>query len=187
MVRGDIFPELVPKFVDFLALPLCSIYNAITSTRVWPRIWKQEFVTSIPKTSLPASLNDLRNISCTMLPSKVYESYVLNWAQSEVKLKENQFGGVKGCSTSHLLVEVIDQVMRGLEDDRAAVMLTSIDYAKAFNQLSFQHCLKSFARMGASTPVIELLATFLSNRTMTVRVGESWSAPRPVYLSLIHI
>ena len=35
--------------------------------------------------------------------------------------------------------------------------------------------------MGASTPIIELLATFLSNRTMSVRVGESWSHPRSVH------
>ena len=35
--------------------------------------------------------------------------------------------------------------------------------------------------MGASTPIIELLATFLSNRTMTVRVGDLRSGPRPVY------
>ena len=89
-----------------------------------------------------------------MLPSKIYESYVLNWAQDEVKLKPNQFGGVRGCSTAHLLIAAIDEVARGLEDDRAAMMLTSIDYAKAFNRLSFQHCLQSFARMGASTPVI---------------------------------
>ena len=71
--------------------------------------------------------------------------------------------------------------MRGLEDDRAAIMMTAIDYAKAFNRLSFQHCLQSFAKKGASTPILELLATFLSNRTMTVRVGESWSTPRPVF------
>ena len=115
-----------------------------------------------------------------MLPSKIFESYVLNWIQGEVKLKENQYGGVKGCSTAHLLVGVIDEVARGLEDDRAAVMMTSIDYAKAFNRLSFRHCLHSLARLGASTPVIELIATFLTNRTVTVRVGKSWSAPRPV-------
>ena len=181
MVRGDIFPALVTKYGDFLALPLCSIYNAITETHVWPRIWKREFVTAIPKKSLPAGVNDLRNISCTMLPSKIYESYILNWAQEEVGVKENQYGGIKGCSTSHLLVGVMDDVMRGLEDDRASVMLTSIDYAKAFNRLSFQYCLAAFARLGASTPIIELLATFLSNRMMTVRVGESWSTPRPVF------
>ena len=117
---------------------------------------------------MPEDVNDLRNISCTMLPSKIYESYVLNWVQKEVKVKDHQFGGVKGCTTSHMLIGVWDEIMRGLEDDRAAVMMTLVDYAKAFNRLSFQHCLRSFARLGVSTTVIELLATFLSNRTMTV-------------------
>ena len=60
-------------------------------------------------------------------------------------------------------------------------VLTSIDYAKAFNRLSFQHCLAAFAKKGASTPIIELIATFLSNRTMAVRVDQAWSAPRPVH------
>ena len=39
MVRGDIFPALFGKFGDLLALPLCSIYNEITRTRVWPILW----------------------------------------------------------------------------------------------------------------------------------------------------
>ena len=94
-----------------------------------------------------------------MLPSKIYESYVFNWIQREVKVKENQCNGVKGCSTAHLLVGVWDEIGKGLEDDRAAVTLTLIDYAKAFNRLSFQHCLRAFASHGASTPTIELLAT----------------------------
>ena len=62
---------------------------------------------------------------------------------------------------------------RGLEDDRAAMVLMSIDYAKAFNQLSFQHCLASFARMGASTPIIELLATFFSRELRSASTGQS--------------
>ena len=116
-----------------------------------------------------------------MLPSKIYESYILNWAQAEVKLRATQYGGVKGCSTSHLLIGVLDEVARGLEDDRAAVTLTAIDYAKAFNRLSYQHRLATFAKLGASTPVIELLATFLTNRVMRVKVGECWSDPMPVH------
>ena len=82
------------------------------------QVWKQEFVTTIPKKTVPEGVNDLRNISCTMLPSKIFESYVLNWIQGEVKLKNNQYGGVKGCSTAHLLIGVVDEVARGLEDDR---------------------------------------------------------------------
>ena len=89
MVRGDIFPSLFTKFGDLLMPPLCSIFNKISRTKVWPLIWKQEFVTMIPKTSMPESINNLHNISCTMLPSKIFESYVLNWAQEEVKVKGN--------------------------------------------------------------------------------------------------
>ena len=77
-----------------------------------------------------------------MLPSKIYELYILNWAQEVVRVKDNQYGGAKGCSTAHVLIGVMDKVMRGLEVDRAEVVLTAIDYAKAFNPLSFQHCLR---------------------------------------------
>ena len=93
MVRGDIFPDLVTRFADLLALPLTSIYNKITSTSRWPKIWKEEHVTVIPKTKNPTDISGLRNISCTKLSSKVYESYVLEWMGKWVSLKENQYGG----------------------------------------------------------------------------------------------
>ena len=110
-------------------------------------------------------MGDLRNISCPMLPSKIYESFVLNWLSTEVSCKRNQYGGVKGCGVGHLLVDMWDEILTNLEDASAAIMLTAVDYAKAFNRLSFQHCLRAFARKGASTETIRLLATFLSNRT----------------------
>ena len=165
---------------DNIALPLTNIYNTITRTAVWPMTWKREFVTAIPKTLLPASFNDLRNISCTMLVSKVYESFVLNWAMEEVKVKTNQYGGVKGCSAEHMVIDVWNEVLMGLEDCRAVTLLTSIDYSKAFNRLSFQYCLRSFAEHGVSNGVIKLLA-FLTNRQMRVRVGNDWSKERPVH------
>ena len=129
MVSGDIFPDLMTRYGDLLAIPLCDIFNSITVTRIWPVIWKQEFVTIIPKKSLPASANDLRNISCTMLPSKIYESYVLNWLQKDVKTKKNQYGAVKGCSTSHLLISVWDEILRSLEDAQGVALLTVIDFS----------------------------------------------------------
>ena len=39
---------------------------------------------------------------------------------------------------------------------------------------------ESTGKKGASTPVLRLVATFLTNRTMTVRVGQTWSEPRAV-------
>ena len=180
MVRGDIFPSLLNECAGALAVPLTSIYNEILSTYKWPVEWKIEYVTTIPKKKMPESFSDLRNISCTMLVSKVFESYVLRCALEEISLKNNQFGGVKGCSTTHMVIDMIQEICSNAEDYRSATILTAIDYSKAFNRVSFQHCLKSFAKKSSSTPILRLIATFLSDRTMTVRVGESWSLPRVV-------
>ena len=179
-VKGDVFPDLVTKYCDFFAIPLTLIYNEIASSKVWPVAWKTEYVTVMPKNGSLTDFGDLRNISCTMLVSKMMESYVLEWAMEEVTTKLNQYGGVRSCSGTHLILKVWQKILQNLEDRRAATVLTSIDYTKAFNRLSFQHCLKAFAQKGSSSPVLRLLATFLSDKTMTVRVGNSWSTPRPV-------
>ena len=137
-------------------------------------------MTVIPKTPAPLSPGDCRNISCTNFLSKVYESFVLEWCREEVKPKLNQYGGEPGASAAHLLVEVMDDVTSALEDNRSAVILSAVDFSKAFNRLEHKHCLESFRKKGASSDVIELLASFLSGRQMTVRIGKVSSDLLPV-------
>ena len=179
-VPGDIFPKLVTQFADFLAILLTDIYNCITRTRDWPKCWKVEFVTIIPKKASPESLSDLRNISCTLLASKMYESYVLDWMKLEVALRSNQYGGVKGLGTDHLLVGLWQQVLENAEDYRSGTVITSIDYSKAFNRMGYQECLSALARNGASTPILEIIAAFLTDRQMAVRVGQAFSKHKKV-------
>ena len=179
-VPGDVFPKILNRCARSLSLPLSAIYNHILTYYVWPLHWKCEYVTVIPKKQNPTSFSDLRNISCTLTFSKILEQHVLKCLKEEVTLKTNQYGGVKGCSTTHLLVEILQEICENSEDYRAATVLCAVDYSKAFNRLSFPHCLEAFRAKGASSPVIRLLATFLSNRTMSVRVGEVWSEPLDV-------
>ena len=181
MVRGDILPKLINSIAKFIAIPLTSIYNEIVRTKTWPKKLKIEHVTLIPKKHAPSSFADLRNISCTSFFSKCFETFVLKWVMEEVSLKNNQYGGVKGCSTNHMLLEIWQKICNNAEDYRTATVLTAIDYSKAFNRLSFQECLASFKAKGASTTVMQLLATFLSDRVMSVRVGDKWSEERKVF------
>ena len=128
-VPGDIFPQLVTQFADFLAILLTSIYNSITERCEWPVCWKKEFITIIPKKSNPESIADLRNISCTLLASKMYESYILDWLKLEVALRSNQYGGIKGLGTDHLLVNLWQKVLENAEDHRAGTVITLADYS----------------------------------------------------------
>ena len=95
MVPGDIPPMLVTKFHLALAVPLRSIINSIKNDHVWPSAWKIEYVTAIPKCPVPSTVQELRNIGCTNLFSKIAESFVLTWTKEEVdrNMKSNQYGG----------------------------------------------------------------------------------------------
>ena len=179
-VKGDIFPCLVNRAAGALAFPLTDIYNHISSGGNWPKLWKVESVTPIPKKPIPETLNDVRNISCTQLFSKAYESFVLDWLSQEIRLRTNQYGGVKGSGSEHFLVELWQQVLQNIEDPRAASLLTSIDYSKAFNRLNFASCLKSLKAKGASSESLRIIGSFLTDRKMTVKVGNCFSSLRNV-------
>ena len=179
-VKGDIFPCLVNRAAGALAFPLSNIYNLISQGGAWPRLWKVESVTPIPKKAIPESVNDIRNISCTQLFSKTYESFVLDWLSSEIAIRTNQYGGVKGSGSEHFLVQLWQQVLENLEDPRAASLLTSIDYSKAFNRLNYAACLNSLKSKGASSQSLRIIASFLTDRKMTVKVGSSFSSLRSV-------
>ena len=180
MVNGNIFPKLVNRAAPALALPLTHIYNSISLSQSWPDTWKTEFVTPIPKSSMPQSPGDLRNISCTQLFSKVYESFILKWLNDQVKLRKNQFGGVKGSGKEHVLVQLWQKMLENIEDPRAGTLLTSIDYSKAFNRLDYNHCIKCLIAKGADSNLVRIEASFLSGRVMKVKVGSSFSTPRLV-------
>lgn len=180
MVLGDVFPSILAVVAPLLATPLADIYNTVSNTLTWPELWKTEYVTVIPKTAHPSTLNDVRNISCTMMFSKIYESFLLGWISEQVGIRANQYGGMKGCGTEHFLLELWQQILSDLEDPRAASILTSIDYSKAFNRMNWNSCHDAMAKKRASTEIIALIASFLSEREMTVKLGNVFSIPRVV-------
>ena len=69
-------------------------------------------------------------------------------------------------------------ILQALEDLRAAVLLTSVDFAKAFNRLDFNHCLWMLRDKGASNGVLKVVASFLSDRIMMVKGGQCPFKPK---------
>ena len=64
----------------------------------------------MPKIQNPNTENDLRIISLTAFFSKVLEAFVVDWLKEHIgKLFDpKQFGGLKGDSTSHYMIELIN-------------------------------------------------------------------------------
>ena len=108
------------------------------------------------------------------------ESFVLDLAREEVTPKLNQFGGEPEASSTQLLIEVVDYVTRSLEDNRAGVVYSSIDFSKAFNMLDHTGCLRAFEKRGMSIQTMSLIGAFLTGPTMSVKVGNVRSKKRNV-------
>ena len=181
MVEGDLFPDIISKYHDLLAIPLTKIFNMARASCRWPRDWKKETVTVIPKGTVTEDFGDCRNLSCTPFFSKVLESFLMDDLNEELDVDLTQFGGVKKCGAEHLLIQAWDRILCTLEDNRASVNLISVDYAKAFNRMSHQECLKAVARKGGTLPTVSLVASFLSGRSMQVKVGQKLSTPRMIH------
>ena len=73
-----------------------------------------------------------------------------------------------------------DSILTGLEDDRAAATLMSVDFSKAFNRMEHQECLKALARKGCSYQTLLMIYHFLSGRKMCIKNGYKMSKPRNI-------
>ena len=94
-----------------------------------------EFVTPIPKVTPPENEDDLRNISLTADLSKDYKNFLSEWLMPYIqkRIDPGQFGGLRGHSTSHYMITLLDFILSHTDTSRvpAAVMVALIDFLKA--------------------------------------------------------
>ena len=176
-VDGDLLPRVVKAHHPLLAEPVSRIFNAVFRTGSWPSAWKTETTVVIPKVAAPESLADCRNISCTPFLSKVLESILLEDMRKEIPEDLVQYGGIKASSVDHLLVDLFDQVLEPLEAGSPSLIL-GVDFEKAFNRLDHNECLDQLAKLGAGKATLALTRSFLTGRSMRVRVGKELSSGR---------
>ena len=102
-----ISPKLVKEFAYELSSPLTDILNC-SYKGVVPKQWKQAIVVPIPKTK-PPRVDKLRPVSLTDCSAKIGEGFVTNWVLEDIqdKIDPQQFGNIKGISTSHYLVSLL--------------------------------------------------------------------------------
>jgi hypothetical protein len=87
---------------------------------------------------LPIAIEaDIRPISLTPIISKILESYVGQWILTYVTgyLDRRQYGGIKGRSTTHALVDMLHHWHQALNENKN-VRALFIDYAKAFDHVN---------------------------------------------------
>ena len=169
----DIPDKIRQECAVLLAGPLSTIINTSLNQSLYPRLWKQEWVTPVPKISHPIQIKDLRKISGTSDYSKVYEGFLKDWIMEDIadKIDIGQYGGQPGIGTEHMIVCMVDRILKLLDEhrDRSAVIMTSLDWSAAFDRQDPTLAIKKFLQLGVRPSLIPLLSSYLSDRTMRVK------------------
>ena len=92
-----------------------------------------------------------------------------------------QYGNEKGLSINHYLVKMVDKILKSVDKntnaDKNAVILTMLDWSKAFENQSHFLGIKSFIDNGVRMSLIPTLLDLFQGRKITVKWENCFSEP----------
>ena len=180
-VECDLPRKITQEFSPELATPMCEIINSILISGEWPCQWKLEQVIPVPKIPVPLNEDDLRPISLTPFFSKVVEHFVVKWLLNyiEDKIDVHQYGGQKGDSINHYLIELVNFILYCQDSsEQIAVLACLVDFKKAFNRQSHEVLVTKLSDLGVPGWLLKLVIAFLKDRRMVVKLDGKMSSQK---------
>ena len=113
----------------------------------------------------------LRPVSLTSIFAKVAEGFITKWVLNDVEnyIDIRQFGNVKGVSTAHYLVSLIDFLFQGAEQSRNIGTVVLTDFSKAFDLVDHTLLICKIIDIGVRRSIVPWICDFLCNRQQCVR------------------
>jgi hypothetical protein len=184
-VPGDMPPRLFYDASAGLAAPAARIMNQIAQTGEWPKQYQTEWGVPLEKQKQAADESQSRLISCTNKMNIVFEKQVVRWLMQcvEHKLDPDQFGGRKGTSISHYLIEMTNFILynQDLKDPQATIGLF-VDYKQGFNRCQHSIFIEILAR-DYDVPgwLLRILVGYLTGRQLRVRYKQKIGEARDIF------
>ena len=105
------------------------------------------------------------------------ESFVSRWVLDLIdkKLDRKQFGGLRGKSTTHALIDMIHHWISALDKGKS-VRLLFVDYAKAFDHVDHSTVVRKLINFGVPDFLIRWICSFLTDRQQRVKLCDVFSS-----------
>ena len=186
-VPGDFPARLIKQFAAYLAEPLSDIFNTSMKRGEYPRIYKFEICTPVPKSYPPQNTSQLRNISGLLNFDRVFEKLIsqLIIADMESNMDPAQFGNQKGISVQHYLIQMLHRILTVLDNnsrgDIYAVVPNLVDWNNAFPRQCPKLGVESFIQNGVRASLIPVLTNYFQERKMSVKWHGCYSVPKDIH------
>ena len=178
---NDLPEKLRKEFAVELSAPLTNILNCCLTQGIFPSVWKEELVVPVPKKEILKEIKDTRKIACLSDYCKIYEGFLKTWILEDLATSEtfSQFGGKSGVGAEHMLVCMVDRILKLLDtpEGRVAVISSQYDWSNAFDRQDPTKTIQKFIKMNIRPSLIPVLIDFLSNRSMKIKFNQEQVGP----------
>ena len=174
-VSGDISVRIFKEFAAHIAEPLAHVFNTSLIQGEYPRIYKMEITTPVPKKYPVLKMDNLRNISGLLTADKIFEMLLAEIIISDMKknLDVGQFGNQKEKSIQHYLIKMIHKILMATDNnsrrDIFAVIATMIDWDSAFVRQCPKLGVQAFQKNGVRNSIIPLLCSYFQERHQSIK------------------
>lgn len=175
--------QTIKSIIEHIAEVLAFIYNLSMTTGVYPQQLKNAVIVPIYKSGCKDCPNNYRPIALLSVFAKVLEKLIRirlsNYLNKINFLSKNQFGFRKGFKTEDAMINILDPVYEGINNDKKVVSLF-LDIRKAFDTVNHEILLIKLRNAGIRGVCNDWFASFLSSRTQQVRISDVLSTTKPV-------
>ena len=160
---------LVHDCIGLWASLLANIFNDALSQCIFPNRWKVSRIVPILKSGDKSQINNYRPISIVSVFGKIFEKiwYSRLFFMIKNRISPKQHGFFPGRSTATNLISTTEIISHNMNElIQSDVIYT--DFKRAFDSVDHALLLHKLAKMGVSRSLVELLCSYLTNRSMYV-------------------
>lgn len=163
--------------------PLCHIFNLSLQTGTFPSSYKTSVISPIFKSGDKKSKENYRPISLLTHLSKLLEKCIktrlTNFMNKHNILSNGQFGFREGLSTENAIYSLTGEIYDALDKTQNPLVVL-LDLAKAFDTVDHSLLLHKLEMYGVRGNCLSLIKSYLTDRTQTVKIGQSISKERTI-------
>lgn len=166
-----ISPILLKNCRCSLAKPLLFLFTLSLNSGVFPKLWKNSFVTPIYKNGEKANITNYRQICILSTIPKIFENFITDQIKERLTMAimEEQHGFCKGRSTTTNMLLFVQFVLNALEN-RSQVDVVYTDFSKAFDTVNHFILCEKLKAFGLGGTLLNWITSYLHDRTQSVRV-----------------
>ena len=170
--------KVIKSIISYISVRLSKSFNSSLIGCIFPDSLKHAKVIAAFKCDDKSVINYYRPISVLPIFSKVFEKLMYNrlflFVDKLKMLFDNQYDFRKQHSTHMALINIIDQISRGIDDGKFTIGIF-LDISKAFGTIDLVMSLHKLEVCGIRGLALSWFASYLAYRTQRVSIDKCMS------------